>query len=128
MEELVTEAGEAAGFYRRPNQSRSYTGLYPNGFLPEIHSTIGDVSAAVGLRGQIFRDWNFDLSNTFGKNTFDYSIENTVNTSLRENSPTKFDAGGLGFSQNTTNFDINKKFNTLNVAFGAEYRHENFQN
>jgi iron complex outermembrane receptor protein len=118
--------GEAAGFYRRPNQSRSYTGLYPNGFLPEIHSTIGDVSAAVGLRGQIFSDWNFDLSNTYGKNTFDYSIENTVNTTMRENSPTKFDAGGLGFSQNTTNFDINKKFNTLNVAFGAEYRHENF--
>ena len=24
--------GEAAGFYRRPNQARSYTGLYPNGF------------------------------------------------------------------------------------------------
>jgi iron complex outermembrane receptor protein len=120
-------SGEAAGFYRRPNQSRSYTGLYLNGFLPEIHSTIGDLSAAVGLRGQIFGDWNFDLSNTFGKNTFDYSIENTVNSSLREKSPTKFDAGGLGFSQNTTNFDINKKFNTLNVAFGAEYRHENFE-
>ena len=46
--------GEAAGFYRRPNQARSYTGLYPNGFLPEIHSTINDVSIAAGLRGMIF--------------------------------------------------------------------------
>jgi iron complex outermembrane receptor protein len=121
--------GEAAGFYRKPNQSRSYTGLYPNGFLPEIHSTIGDVSVAAGLRGLIFENWNFDLSNTFGKNTFDYNIENTVNASLREKSATEFDAGGLGFSQNTTNFDINRKFDVLkglNVAFGAEYRHENF--
>ncbi|TRX37409.1 TonB-dependent receptor [Flavobacterium sp. ZT3R18] len=119
--------GESAGFYRKPNQARSYTGLYPNGFLPEIHSTINDLSVAAGLRGKLFGNWDFDLSNTFGKNTFDYNIENTVNASLRENSPTKFDAGGLGFSQNTTNFDVTKKFGTLNVAFGAEYRHENYK-
>ena len=122
--------GEAAGFYRRPNQARSYTGLYPNGFLPEIHSTINDVSVAAGLRGMIFENWNFDLSNTFGKNAFNYGVENTVNASLRENSPTEFDAGGLAFAQNTTNFDMNRKFDVLkglNVAFGAEYRHENYQ-
>ncbi|MFV8467162.1 TonB-dependent receptor [Flavobacterium sp. LB1P62] len=121
--------GEAAGFYRRPNQARSYTGLYPNGFLPEIHSTINDASVAAGLRGIIFENWNFDLSNTFGRNAFDYGVENTVNASLRENSPTEFDAGGLAFAQNTTNFDMNRKFDVLkglNVAFGAEYRHENF--
>jgi iron complex outermembrane receptor protein len=118
--------GQAAGFYRKPNQSRAYTALYPNGFLPEIHSTINDISAAAGIRGKIFETWNFDLSNTYGKNTFDYTIENTLNATLRENSPTEFDAGGLGFAQNTTNFDMSKKFNTLNVAFGAEYRDENY--
>lgn len=121
--------GEAAGFYRRPNQARSYTGLYPNGFLPEIHSTINDVSVAAGLRGLVFENWNFDLSNTFGRNSFDYTIENTVNATLRENSPTDFDSGGLAFAQNTTNFDISRKFDVLaglNVAFGAEYRYENY--
>ena len=119
--------GESAGFYRRPNQSRSYTGLYQNGFLPEIHSTIGDISGAAGLRGKIFESWNFDLSNTYGSNTFDYSIQNTVNATLREKSPTTFDSGGLAFAQNTTNFDMNRKFDKLNVAFGAEYRKENFK-
>ncbi|MDD5152174.1 MAG: TonB-dependent receptor, partial [Flavobacterium sp.] len=118
--------GQAEGFYRKPNQSRAYTALYPNGFLPEIHSTIKDLSVAAGLRGKIFESWNFDLSNTYGINTFDYSIENTLNASMRENSPTKFDAGSLGFYQNTTNFDMNRKFDKLNVAFGAEYRYENF--
>jgi iron complex outermembrane recepter protein len=121
--------GESAGFYRRPNQSRSYTGLYLDGFLPEIHSTIGDYSFAGGLRGKLFSDWNFDFSNTYGKNTFDYNIENTVNATLREDSPTEFDAGGLLFAQNTTNFDINKKYDVLsglNVAFGAEYRYEKY--
>ena len=123
--------GEAAGFYRRPNQSRSYTGLYPNGFLPEIHSTINDISVAAGLRGKMFKQtWNFDLSQIIGRNTFDYNIENTVNASLRENSPTKFDAGGLAFIQRTTNFDMNRKFDFLkgfNVALGTEYRHEKYQ-
>lgn len=119
--------GQAEGFYRKPNQSRAYTALYPNGFLPEIHSTINDISAAAGLRGMVFKTWNFDLSNTFGRNSFDYNIENTLNATLRENSPTQFDAGGLAFSQNTTNFDISRKIEKLNIAFGAEYRHENYQ-
>ena len=118
--------GDAAGFYRRPNQSRGYSGLYPNGFLPEIHSTINDISVAAGLRGTIFGNWDFDLSNTYGRNSFDYNVENTVNSSLRENSPTSFDAGGLAFSQNTINFDMSQKFGDLNVAFGAEYRNENY--
>jgi iron complex outermembrane recepter protein len=119
--------GNSAGFYRRPNQNRSYTGLYPNGFLPEIHSTILDQSIATGLRGKVFGDWNFDLSHTFGKNKFNYNIENTVNATLREGSPTKFDAGALIFKQNTANLDLNKKIGNLNLAFGAEFRAETFR-
>jgi len=45
------------------------------------------------LRGAIFGNWNFDLSNTYGRNSFDYGVENSVNSSLRENSLTTFDAG-----------------------------------
>ena len=119
--------GDSAGFYRRPNQPRSYTGVYANGFLPEIHSDIRDVSAAAGFRGKAFGGWNYDLSNTYGQNTFAFNIENTINTTLREKSPTSFDAGALGFSQNTTNLDVNKKFDKLNFAFGLEHRRENYQ-
>jgi iron complex outermembrane receptor protein len=43
-------------------------------------------------------------------------IQNTSNATLREKSPTEFDAGGLGFSQNTTNFDV-RKFDKLNVVW-----------
>jgi iron complex outermembrane receptor protein len=32
----------------------------------------------------------------------------------------------IRFSQNTTNFDVSRKFDKLN-SFGAEYRNENFQ-
>ena len=80
-------------------------------------------------QGKIFENWNFDLSNTYGKNTFDFHIQNTLNASMRENSPKEFEAGGFGFYQNTTNFDMNKKYDVLkglNVALGAEYRVENY--
>jgi iron complex outermembrane recepter protein len=119
--------GASAGFYRKPNQSRAFTGLYPNGFLPEIHSSISDGSFAAGLKGTLYGNWKFDFSNSIGQNRFGYSIENTSNATLRQKSKSAFNAGYLGFLQNTTNFDVVRKFEKLNVALGAEYRYENFE-
>lgn len=121
--------GASGGFYRRPNQARTFTGLNIDGYLPEIHTRIQDVSLSAGIKGK-WDGWNVDFSNTFGQNSFDYTIENTGNTSLRFNSPDSFKAGGLQFLQNTVNLDFSKSFDVLegvNVAFGAEQRHENFK-
>ncbi|KFC19469.1 TonB-dependent receptor plug domain-containing protein [Chryseobacterium sp. FH1] len=121
--------GASGGFYRRPNQARTFTGIYLDGYLPEIHTKIQDVSLSAGVKGN-WSGWNVDLSNTFGQNSFDYTIENTGNTSLRFNSPNTFKAGGLQFLQNTINLDFSKQYDVLegiNVAFGAEQRHENFR-
>ncbi|WP_294208699.1 TonB-dependent receptor [uncultured Chryseobacterium sp.] len=120
--------GISGGFYRRPNQSRTFTGLYPNGYLPQIGTDIQDISLAAGIKGD-WKEWKIDLSNTFGQNSFDYTIKNTGNTSLRFASPNEFRAGGLQFSQNTINLDFSKKYdvwNGINVAFGGEHRYENF--
>ncbi|WP_226064965.1 TonB-dependent receptor plug domain-containing protein [Kaistella polysaccharea] len=121
--------GDAGGFYRRPNQNRTSTSIYLDGFLPEIHSDITDVSIGTGIKGKM-GNVNWDLSNTFGKNSFQYSIENTANATMMFPSKTVFDAGELAFSQNTINADFNTQVNWLqglNLAFGAEGRFENFQ-
>lgn len=121
--------GTSGGFYRRPNQSRTFTGLYPNGYLPQIGTDIQDISLSAGIKGN-WKGWNIDFSNTFGQNSFSYDIKNTGNTSLRFNSPNEFDAGGLRFSQNTINLDFSQKYDVwsgINVAFGAEHRYENFK-
>lgn len=122
-------AGNSAGFYRLPNQSRTYTPAYANGFLPEINSKIGDKSMTTGIRGTA-RDWTIDFSNTYGSNSFLYEISNTSNASMLNATPTRFDAGGYSFAQNTTNLDLSHNyadiFNGLNVAFGAEHRYENY--
>lgn len=126
---LSSRTGNSAGFFRLPNQSRTYTPAYINGFLPEINSTITDQSLSVGVKGKI-GDWNADFSNTYGKNAFIYTIGNTFNASLQNASPTTFDAGGFNFAQNTVNLDLNHFYEDvlsgLNVAFGAEYRLENY--
>ena len=126
---LSSRTGNSAGFYRLPNQSRTYTPAYINGFLPEINSTIKDQSFSLGIKGML-GDWEVDLSNTYGRNAFVYTIGNTFNASLQRASPTIFDAGGFSFSQNTANLDVTQYFDNvmagLNVAFGAEYRVENY--
>jgi iron complex outermembrane receptor protein len=127
---LSSRDGNSAGFYRLPNQDRTYTPAYMNGFLPEINSTISDQSLAMGIKGKV-GDWNIDFSNTYGKNAFDYTIGNTYNASQGNASPTVFDAGGFSFAQNTTNIDLNQffedTFDGFGVAFGAEHRLENYE-
>ncbi|MDD3721104.1 MAG: TonB-dependent receptor [Lutibacter sp.] len=127
---MSSRTGNSGGFYRQPNESRTYTPAYMNGFLPEINSTITDKSFSVGIKGKV-SDWDVDFSNTWGKNEFTYIIGNTFNASMQKASPTLFDAGGFSFAQNTTNLDISQFFDdtmaSLNVAFGAEYRLENYE-
>ena len=127
---ISSRRGNSAGFYRLPNQSRTYTPIYIDGFLPEINSKINDKSISAGIRGKV-GEWDVDFSNTWGRNEFLYLISNTSNASLKQASPTTFDAGGFSFAQNTTNLDISKLYDNVfegfNVAFGAEYRLENYE-
>ncbi|WP_113638760.1 TonB-dependent receptor [Nubsella zeaxanthinifaciens] len=144
--------GNSAGVYRYPNvvpllsaAASTATGLattavrdnvfkvYPNGFLPEINTNVTDISFATGIRGKMFNNWHYDLSNVYGKNIFDYGVDNSVNYNqavTTSNFQRKFDAGGNSFAQNTTNFDVSRKyenvFSGLNLAFGAEFKIDNF--
>jgi len=122
--------GDAAGFYRLPYQNRTYTPIYINGFLPHIKTDIKDNSLAFGIRGKI-RGWNVDLSNTWGKNSMNYTVDNSLNASMLNVSPTSFNSGGFNFSENTTNLDVDKQFGDilqgLSVAYGVEYRQDRYQ-
>jgi len=112
------------------SDNRSVPSLYPNGFTPQITSIITDVSVSTGLKHQMANGWNVDFNNTFGKNNFHYYIKNSNNASMQDASPTDFDAGGHSLSQNTTGVDFNKYFEEaasgVNLAFGMEFRTENF--
>lgn len=116
--------------FTRNGGERVVESIYPGGFTPRITSEIVDNSIAAGMRTKYASGWKMDLSNTFGKNLFHYYIKGTINASLVGNSPTEFDAGGHSLSQNTTNLDFSKNYdsvlNGMNLAFGAEFRTEQF--
>ncbi|GMQ80923.1 MAG: TonB-dependent receptor [Rhodothermia bacterium] len=125
--------GAATGFYRLPNsEARVNLNVYPNGFLPEIHSEISDYSLTAGIQGTL-NDWIVDLSTTTGGNSFVFNIENTINASIGEASPVSFDAGTISFDQTTGNLDLIRSidagdsFKSVALALGAEFRVENYQ-
>jgi iron complex outermembrane receptor protein len=129
---IGSRKGEAAGFWRRANDpsGRRQPSIYPDGFLPLIHSDILDLSGAVGAKGQL-RGWDWDLGTVLGGNQFGFVIKNSMNVSLGPTSPTEFDSGKLRFRQSTTTLDVNRSFTDLlpvplNVAAGAEFRADQY--
>lgn len=122
---------DSYAFHRDTFSRRNVRAIYPYGFDPHIQAKVNDASASVGLRGTSNNGWNWDLNNTYGLNSFHYFVDKTLNTSLGASSPTTFDAGGFQLSQNTTTLDFSKNYPKnlygMNVAFGAEYRYENYQ-
>ncbi|MCL5028908.1 MAG: TonB-dependent receptor [Bacteroidetes bacterium] len=124
-------SGLSGGFYRRALDDRTVRAIYPDGYLPYIQTKIYDGTFTAGLKGMI-GSWNYDASETYGGNTFNFNTTNTVNASMGTASPTSFDDGDLKFLQSTTNLDFLKLFDIgtsepLSVAAGLEFRWENYQ-
>jgi iron complex outermembrane receptor protein len=128
-------AADSAGFYRRALDARNWPQIYPLGYLPLIQPTVVDTSGTAGVRG-VYNKWNYDASGQYGHNSFAFTIGNTLNVSLGPAMPpnkTEFDAGTLELNQFVGNIDVSRPFTLggfagpVNVAFGAEYRRENYQ-
>ncbi|MCW9705479.1 TonB-dependent receptor [Fodinibius salsisoli] len=127
---LSNKQGTGYPFRRLPVESNNVEAIYPNGFQPLTESSIDDQSLALGIRGQL-GDWNVDFSNSYGRNAFDFRLENSVNASMLAASPTSFDVGGFAFSQNVTNLTFSRLFDQalsgINVALGSEFRVDSYQ-
>jgi iron complex outermembrane receptor protein len=118
-------------FYRRPAQTdRANYDLYPNGFRPQINTTQTNIGFTSGIDGKL-GDFDFDFSNTFGRNKMTFDMYNTFNASLQSESPTEMDLGTHSFTQNTMNFDISRYYEDIlsgfNFALGTELRVENYK-
>ncbi|MGH1471001.1 MAG: TonB-dependent receptor plug domain-containing protein [Cellvibrionaceae bacterium] len=133
---------ESAGFYRRANQTTSNPTIpadgdafYPNGFLPLINTEINDLSFGGGYRFEFENDLTMDVSIAKGENDFAFIINNSVNASfvqdainngggveLRNSVSRSADAGELHMGLTTLNADFVKMLDSIVLAFGAEYR------
>jgi len=125
----------SAGFYRRGLDVRNWPQIYPLGFLPTIQPTVVDGSGTAGVRGA-FKRWTYDVSGQYGRNSFAFTIGDSLNVSLGPATPPNkatFEAGTLVLNQFVGNVDASRPVRfgrfagPLNVAIGAEYRRENYQ-
>jgi iron complex outermembrane receptor protein len=120
--------GRSVGFYRFPYQQRRQSGLYPDGFSPEIQTDIYDFSIVNGLRGK-HREWAIDFSHNFGGNAMGFAVNNSNNASLGTSSPTNARAGGFQYLQHVLNADISREYEggrPLRLALGLQTRLESY--
>lgn len=96
-------------------------------YSPHIQTKIKDFSITGGFKGVAWGNWNWDLSNTVGKNNFHFYGDKTFNASLGS-AQRHFDDGGFSFLQNTSNLNFSREFaKNFNLGLGVEYRYENYK-
>lgn len=135
--------GDSSGFFRSAGDGRTVPALYPNGFLPNIITTVKDGSVAVGYRAPINDHWDFDVSINQGRSEFDFHERNSVNVSwwyepkpgggIFAESPTAADTGTLKYEQTTFNADLRGDVDwgvgagPLYIGTGVEWRRDNYE-
>ena len=105
-------------------------GLYKgyNGYQPTMEGDLNDYNATIGFRSSDLHGWKQDMSLTVGGNQMLFTVANTVNRSLRKNSPIYFKPGGFGFHHVVGNMDFSKALaRNFFVAVGTEFRSETWQ-
>ena len=105
--------------------------IFPLGFTPEYFGTVTDWSVIGGYRGELGA-FGYDISGRYGYDKLRYDLEETVNFSLGEKSPTEFHQGDLVSDEVALNADFTYGFEgfmpqPLAIAFGAEYRKEGYE-
>ncbi|MBB3122344.1 TonB-dependent receptor plug domain-containing protein [Pseudoduganella violacea] len=146
--------GDSAGFYRGildKSDNRMVPEVYPNGYLPNIRTTVKDLSFAFGYRRDLPKDWKLDLSINHGRSELGFHEKQTINVSyfyeplpganippgtfdrskVYGASPLEADTGTLKFDQTTLNLDIKGPVHVggaeIFLASGFEYRQDNYQ-
>lgn len=104
---------------------------FPGGFTPRFGGVIKDASAFAGVRGELNKDWLFDLSASLGYSKVSYRLNNTVNPSLGDASPSSFSPGAVSQFERTINLDISRFFEgwtskPISFATGVEWRRERY--
>ncbi|MFT6518858.1 MAG: iron complex outermembrane receptor protein [Candidatus Azotimanducaceae bacterium] len=107
--------------------------IYPGGYTPAFGGSVQDSSIVGGVRGSMKSGMNYDVSYSLGSNESNFRLSNSWNPSLGITSPQAFNLGKYVQTEHNFNFDFSYPIavdafaSDLNIAFGAEYRVEEFE-
>ena len=120
-----------SGVANNPN-CFAFNEMFPGGFTPRFGGTVVDTSFFIGYRGEMASGFSYDFSASNGSSSLDYEIFNTVNASYGPDTPTSFNLGKQTQTEKVLNADFAYPVNIglasdLNIAFGLQYHHEEFE-
>ena len=122
-----TDLADAITGLKADDNCFNFNETIPGGFTPRFGGTVTDTTFMMGLRGELDNGMTWDVSAYRGENEGDFYINNTVNASLGADTPRNFDPGL--YRQTDVNFNVDFTYavsKTVNLAFGAEHRTEEF--
>jgi len=152
---LITYAHRHAESYQNYRVPSTLPSVYPYGFSPLETIEENDYAATLGLKGNDFLGFSWDLSTTYGADEDDIGDKNSINAGMLSSSclvrsansgstspylstdgcgwsPTTTRAETYRMAQWTNNLDLKRNFRIastvpVTVAFGAEHRLETYK-
>jgi iron complex outermembrane receptor protein len=102
---------------------------FPGGYSPLFGADITDHEIVLGARGGEGTNFKWDFHARSGRNEIDYRLENSINPSLGNLSPTSFHPGTLNQEEGEVGVDFVSTFdsNPLTLAYGAQWRDETYK-
>ncbi|MEP0214496.1 MAG: TonB-dependent receptor [Cellulophaga sp.] len=101
------------------------------GYQPSFEAEIDDHINALGVKFDITDTFNADASVTYGSNSVDYTVNNSLNRDYladKGTSPRSFSPGGYTLSNVVMNLDFANVFSEqLSSSFGIEYKKEYYE-
>ena len=102
------------------------TEFFPGGFTPRFFGDVTDYSLVGGIKG-MSGDLTYDISGRYGNNEISYTLANTINPSLGNESPTSFEPGDLTNEETQLQADFTYDLSGYVLAFGASYLDESYE-
>jgi iron complex outermembrane receptor protein len=102
--------------------------VLPGGFTPYLVGKQTDFSSVVGVRGDFSGGMLYDFTFNYGSNRMDYTLHNTISPTYGPGTSTSsYAPGDLKEHDTSLNADFSYPLSdTVNVAFGLEWREENY--
>lgn len=110
--------------------------VYPDGFQPLDTRLEDDYGITGGIRGKDFFGWSWDVSSTFGRDTVNVGLIQSVNPDFYTAfgyTPTDFHISTFNSSQWTNSLDLTRPVTIgflpqpLTISWGLEHRRESYK-
>jgi iron complex outermembrane receptor protein len=100
---------------------------FPGGYNPDFGADISDYAVVAGVRGEMGSGMTWKVTGRIAESEAVYILGETINPSLGRLSPTDFKPGALTQEESALTADFVMPMDTMNLAFGAEFRQETYK-